>query len=231
LCKKIERRKTGMEKEYWLERWNRNETGFHQAEINPYLREFWPRLQLRPASMVLVPLCGKSRDMLWLRQQGHALLGVELSVIAAQAFFTENGLIPHGNACDRFTRLEASGAQILCGDFFDLNREDTAAVSAVYDRAALVALPPDMRRRYVNHLLRILPPDTQILLVTLDYPPHEMAGPPFAVSLDEVAALYRNRAEITLLSQHDALAQTPRFQARGLSRLEECAVLLKTSAP
>lgn len=220
-----------MEKEYWLERWNRNETGFHQAEINPYLREFWQRLQLSPASTVLVPLCGKSRDMLWLCQQGHALLGVELSACAAQAFFTENELLPQRDACDRFKYFEASGIRILCGDFFDLNREDTAAVSAVYDRAALVALPPDMRRRYVNHLLRILPPDTQILLVTLDYPPHEMAGPPFAVSLDEVAALYRSCAEITLLSQHNVLAQTPRFQERGLSRLEECAVLLKTFAP
>lgn len=220
-----------MKKEYWLERWNRNETGFHQAEINPYLREFWPRLQLSPASTVLVPLCGKSRDMLWLRQQGHAVLGVELSVIAAQAFFTENDLASHDNACDRFTRLEADGVQVLCGDFFALSPEDTAAVSAVYDRAALVALPPDMRRRYVNHLLQILPPHTQILLVTLDYPQHEMTGPPFAVSLDEVTALYQNSAEMMVLSQHDVLAQNPRFQERGLSRLEESAFLLKTFAP
>ncbi|MDE2387962.1 MAG: thiopurine S-methyltransferase, partial [Betaproteobacteria bacterium] len=83
-----------MQKEYWQERWNRNDTGFHQTEINPYLREFWQRLQLSPASTVLVPLCGKSLDMLWLRQQGHAVLGVELSTIAAQAFFTENKLAP-----------------------------------------------------------------------------------------------------------------------------------------
>ena len=217
-----------MDKTYWLNRWERQETGFHQSEINPYLREFWPRLQQRPASTVLVPFCGKSRDMLWLRQQGHAVLGVELSAIAAQAFFAENELSPHSNTADRFTRLAASCVQVLCGDLFDLNPEDTAAVSAVYDRAALVALPPDMRRRYVNHLLQILPPGTQILLVTLDYPQHEMAGPPFAVSLEEVVELYQTRVEVTLLSQHDVLAQTPRFQERGLSRLEECAILLKT---
>ncbi len=220
-----------MDKAYWLNRWDRQDTGFHQSEVNPYLREFWPRLQLSPASTVLVPLCGKSRDMLWLRQQGHAVLGVELSAIAVHAFFAENELSPHNNTADRFTRLTASGIQVLCGDLFDLNPEDTAAVSAVYDRAALVALPPDMRRDYVNHLLRILPLGTQILLVTLDYPQHEMAGPPFAVSLDEVTAHYRNHAEITLLSQHDVLAQTPRFQERGLSRLEEYAVLLKILAP
>jgi thiopurine S-methyltransferase len=216
-----------MKKEYWLERWQRNDTAFHQNEINPYLCEFWQRLRLSPASTVLVPLCGKSRDMLWLRQQGHAVLGVELSVIAAQAFFAENALVSHGDAGDRFTHLETNGVHVWCGDFFDLTAQDTAAVSAVYDRAALVALPPDMRRRYAHHLLRILPLGTQILLVTLDYPQHEMAGPPFAVSFDEVTALYGARAEITLLSQQDVLAQTPRFQERGLSRLQECAILLK----
>jgi len=174
-----------MKKEYWLERWQRNDTAFHQSEINPYLREFWPRLQLSPASTVLVPLCGKSRDMLWLRQQGHAVLGVELSAIAAQAFFTENKLVLHSDAGDRFTHLEANGVHVWCGDFFDLTAQDTAAVSTVYDRAALVALPPDMRQRYAHHLLRILPLGTRILLVTLDYLQHEMAGPPFAVSFDE----------------------------------------------
>ena len=220
-----------MKKEYWLNRWERQDIGFHQSEINPYLREYWQRLQLSPANTVLVPLCGKSRDMLWLRQQGHAVLGIELSVIAAQAFFTENALESHCSSDDRFMRLTATGMQVLCGDFFNLSMEDTAAVSAVYDRAALVALPPDMRWRYVNHLLRILPPNTQILLITFDYPQHEMAGPPFAVSLDEVAALYRSGAEITLLSQHDVLAQTPRFQERGLSRLEEYVILLKTCSP
>ncbi|MBV6448285.1 MAG: Thiopurine S-methyltransferase [Nitrosomonas sp.] len=220
-----------MDNAYWLNRWERQDIGFHQTEINPYLREFWQRLQLSPASAVLVPLCGKSRDMVWLRQQGHTVLGVELSIIAAQAFFTEHALVSLDSACDRFTHLAADGIQVLCGDFFALSREDTAAVSAVYDRAALVALPPDMRRRYVNHLLQVLPPHTQILLITLDYPQHEMTGPPFAVSLDEVAALYRSRAEMTVLSQYDVLAQNPRFQERELSRLEEYVILLKTFAP
>lgn len=217
-----------MKKEYWLNRWKQEDTGFHQSEINPYLSQYWPCLPHTPGSTVFVPLCGKSRDMLWLRQQGHAVLGVELSILAAQAFFTGNGLIPHRAVHDQFTSLKAGDIDILCGDFFDLRAIDLTKISAVYDRAALIALPPEMRKRYVDHLLHILPPDVHILLITLDYPAHEMPGPPFPVPPDEVTALYRSNAVVTLLSQHDVLAANPRFQERGLTRLQENIFLLKT---
>lgn len=217
-------------KAYWLERWERNETGFHQTGINPYLLEFWHELQLSRDNTVFVPLCGKSHDMLWLRKQEHAVRGVELSTTAVQAFFSENGLTAQSHAHGRFMHWEANDIAILCGDFFDLGAQDMRNVSAVYDRAALVALPPDLRKRYVDHLLQILPANTQILLITLDYPQHEMTGPPFAVSFNEVTALFQAHAGITLLSQHNVLAQNPRFQERGISRLEESAILLKTFA-
>ena len=120
-----------------------------------------------------------------------------------QDFFKENGL--SGNACDQRQVRELRGerCRILCGDFFDLRKNDLANVSAVYDRASLVALPPDMRERYARHLVDILPPATQILLVTFDYPQAEMQGPPFAVSVSEVEALYGKYAEIRLLAQKE----------------------------
>lgn len=210
-----------MKKNFWLERWERKETGFHQNEINPYLRQYWQELHLARDSEVFVPLCGKSSDLLWLRKQGHPVLGVELSAIAAQAFFEENGYIPHRVASGEFDCYEADGIRILCGDFFDLRKEDLSKVCAVYDRASLVALPPDMRERYARHLTSILPPVTQILLITFDYPQPEMPGPPFAVSPGEVETLYRPYAEIRQLAQMDVLAQNPRFQERGLRRLQE----------
>ncbi|OGT01005.1 MAG: thiopurine S-methyltransferase [Gallionellales bacterium RIFCSPLOWO2_12_FULL_59_22] len=215
-----------MEKDFWLERWERKETGFHQDEVNPYLRQYWQELGLAKNSEVFVPLCGKSRDMLWLREQGHTVLGVELSPVAAQAFFEENGLHPHRTAGEGFDCCEADGIRILCGDFFDIGRDDLAQTIAVYDRASLVALPPEMRERYARHLASILPPVTQILLVTFDYPQAEMSGPPFAVSVGEVQALYREYAEIRLLAQLDVLAQNPRFRERGVSRLQENIFLL-----
>ncbi len=216
-----------MKKEYWLDRWEREDIGFHQSTINPYLLEYWQKLDLARNSAVFVPLCGKSRDMLWLREQGHEVLGIELSYAAAQAFFTESGHTPQCATSNTFKHLAADNIHILCGDFFDLCRDDLAKITAVYDRAALIALPPETRKRYVHHLLNILPPDAQILLITLDYPNAEMSGPPFAVSIDEVITLYQSHFEIKLLTKQDVITQNPRFQERGLSQLQENVLLLK----
>lgn len=216
-----------MEKDFWLERWERQEIGFHQDGINPHLREYRPTLCPASGGKVFVPLCGKSRDMLWLREQGHEVLGVELSAIAVRAFFEENGLVPQHSSRGKFECSEADGIRILCGDFFDLGKDDLAGVTAVFDRASLVALPPDMRERYARHLLDILPPAARVLLVTFDYPQAEMQGPPFAVSADEVTALYGDRADVRLLARLDILEQSPRFRERGLSRMHENIFLLK----
>ena len=210
-----------MKKEFWLERWERGEIGFHQDEINPYLLRYWPELPLSSGGEVFVPLCGKSLDMVWLREQGCKVLGVELSAIAVRDFFRENGHSPVHAVSGKFKSCEADGIRILCGDFFDLSKEDLANVSAVYDRASLVALPPDMRERYARHLVDILPRGTQVLLVTFDYPQAEMQGPPFAVPVKDVEALYGKYADVRLLAQEDALPQNPRFRQRGVSRMEE----------
>ena len=215
-----------MKKDFWLERWKLEEIGFHQSEINTYLREYWQKLHSASGGEVFVPLCGKSLDMQWLREQGHRVLGVELSAIAVQAFFKENGYIPQHVVREKFDSFEANAIRILCGDFFDLGQDDLGGIGAVFDRASLIALPPEMRERYVKHLVNILPRTTKILLVTVDYPQPEMPGPPFAVSSSEVEMLYREYADVRLLIQRDVLAQNPRFQQRGLSRLQESAFLL-----
>jgi thiopurine S-methyltransferase len=243
-----------MKEDYWLERWKQDETAFNQDEVNPHLRQYWQELHLARGSSVFVPMCGKSCDMSWLLEQGHAVVGVELSPIAVEAFFAENGLKPTLVPGEKFACYEADRIRILCGDFFDLGKRDLANIYAVYDRGALIALPPETRKRYVAHLLDILPmpraqlsegparPVTpaasvssgaQILLVTLDYPAGEMEGPPFAVSPEEVEALYEERdvhANIRLLLHEDVLEENPRFQERGLSRLEENVFLLKLTA-
>ena len=177
---------------------------------------------------VFVPLCGKSLDMSWLVKQGAKVLGVELSPIAVQAYFEENGLSATCRPFGKFELCEAQGISILCGDFFDLKREDMEGVSAVYDRASMVALPPAMREHYVRHLMSILPRETRILLITFDYPQAEMQGPPFAVSVDEVERLYRNFASIELLDQADVLE--PRFAERGVTRMQENVFLLTRNA-
>ncbi|HQT26482.1 MAG TPA: thiopurine S-methyltransferase [Burkholderiales bacterium] len=208
-----------MKNEFWIERWQRNEIGFHQEEFNPYLRKYWQ--YARPGCEVFVPLCGKSRDMLWLKDKGHPVLGVELSDIAARSFFEENGLTPEQKRLGNFECFEADRIRILCGDFFDLSSEHLGKTGAVYDRAALVALPREMRKSYVDHLADILLPSTEMLLLTFDYPDHEMQGPPFPVSKEEVRELYGSRFEVELLGEMDTLAENPRFLKRGLTRLSE----------
>jgi thiopurine S-methyltransferase len=215
-----------MKNDFWLERWDKEEIGFHQNEFNAYLLQYWQELQLEQNSQVFVPLCGKSHDMIWLQQQGHTVLGIELSSIAVQAFFKEYGHPARHSSHGKLERSEANGISILCGDFFDLSKNDMVNIGAVYDRASLIALPPEMRERYARHLLNILPPATKILLITIDYPQQEMSGPPFAVSAAEVETLYRDHAEVRLLAQSDVLAQNPRFQERGLSRMHENIFLL-----
>jgi len=217
-----------MTHEYWLNRWERNEIGFHQEDFNPYLLEYWPLLEIPDNGTVFLPLCGKSRDMIWLNNRGHSVLGVELSKLAIAAFFQENKAIPVRQTEQNFARYAAGRITILQGDFFNLNKKHLEKISAVYDRASLVALPPDTRKRYVQHMMHILPPATQLLLVSFDYPQTEMQGPPYAVSVEEISILYQHHAEINLLRQVDVLHENSRFQQLGLSRLEENIVLLTT---
>lgn len=208
-----------MKAEFWLQRWKQNQIGFHQREINTHLQEFWVCMELPPDSVVFVPLCGKSRDMLWLRGQDFSVLGVEISPIAVRSFYTENHLQPKIISHGPFERWDSDELTILCGDLFDLMAEDLAGVAGVYDRASLIALPPNMRPIYTEHLVSILPTTTKILLVTLEYLQEEMLGPPFSVLEEEVHGLYSDRYEITRLSDTDVLQENPRFRDRGLTQL------------
>lgn len=220
-----------MQPDFWHERWQRNQIGFHQDRINPYLRQFWPALSLAPGSRIFVPLCGKSRDMLWLRAQGLEIVGVEISRLAVEAFFEENDLRASVTTQGAFRVYEAEGIRLYCGDFFDLTAADLAGVSAVYDRASLVALPPEMRPAYAEHLLGLLTPGTKTLLVAFDYPQHEMDGPPFSVQEPEVRMLYERACDIRLLHSEDILDREPRFRDKGVTRLQEKVYMLAYNWP
>lgn len=179
-----------MEHQFWLERWQQDQIGFHQAEINQYLSEHWAQLGLPEGTPVFVPLCGKSLDMLWLRQQGHPVLGVELSDKAVSAFFEENDITPEVSQEGGFKVYTSSGLRLLSGDFFALEPEDLKEIRAVYDRAALIALPPPMRMDYARHMANLLPAGAHILLITMEYPAGTLEGPPFSVSEEEVHKLF-----------------------------------------
>ena len=210
-----------MHHEFWHQRWQLNQIGFHKQEINPLLERHWAKLTIHPRGRVLVPLCGKSNDMLWLLAMGYQVVGVELSQLAVESFFADNGLKPRVRRQGDFWVSEIDGLQIFCGDFFALRATDIGEVDAVYDRGALVALPPDMRIEYVSSLYAMLTSTVQILLIAFDYPQHEMPGPPFSVQTDEVESLYNYWCDIELLTSDDALESEAHFRDRGLSRMAE----------
>ncbi|GGH95154.1 MAG: thiopurine S-methyltransferase [Pseudomonas sp.] len=210
-----------MEEAFWQARWAQGQIGFHLQEVNPYLQQHWPSLSIAPGSQVLVPLCGKSLDMAWLAGQGLRVLGVELAERAVEDFFAEQGLQPEVEQQGVLRLYRAAGVEIYCGDFFNVQAEHVAGCTALYDRAALIALPETMRARYVEHLAAILPGNCRGLLVSLEYAQEEMSGPPFSVSQAEIDARLSPYWQIELLARHDVLNENWRFLQRGLSSLHE----------
>lgn len=210
-----------MQADFWHQRWATNQIGFHQSEVNPYLQKYWAALGIEPAARVLVPLCGKSLDLSWLAGQGHPVLGVELSEKAVQEFFSEQGLTPLVSQNGAFKVYSAGAVEIWCGDFFSLRAEDVIGCAALYDRAAIIALPPVMRGRYVDHLDKVLPKHCKGLLITLDYDQAKIDGPPFSVPDEEVQRLLTPAWELEELETCDVLEQSPKFLKSGVERLQE----------
>ena len=209
--------------------WATGKVGFHQSQINDFLITHWPALNLKGHESVLVPLCGKSLDMLWLQQRGHNVLGVELSQQALQAFLTEAHMEAKPVQHNPFCGYESAGMTLLCGDFFKLRLEDCSDIRAVYDRAAIVALPPQMRQAYVLHLKKVLPTlpkssksskgiGVQILMVTLEYDQSKMSGPPFSVTEPEVRDLFGAFATV------NKLCEVPTSR-KGLAMLEKAYLI------
>jgi len=216
-----------MEIDFWRQRWQENQIGFHLDQVNPWLKKFWPELRLVRDSHVFVPLCGKSIDLLWLAEAGYSVTGVECSQLAVEAFFAEHKLSCNRVSGEFLQSYRAEDIHLLQGDFFDLQADMLADVAAMYDRAALIALPADMRQRYVTKLFDVLPSRAAMLLITLEYNQASMSGPPFSVPENEVRNLYGKRFDIHTLQQIDVLQEQPRFAQRGLDALLETVYLLQ----
>jgi thiopurine S-methyltransferase len=209
-----------MDPAYWRARWRDGQIGFHQGRPNEHLVAHAE--VLAGARRVLVPLSGKSVDLAWLARTGapraeRSVVGVELVEEAVRAFFDEQGISAQRTVDGPFVRYEAGPIEIFAGDFFELGRGELGTFDGCFDRAALVALPPSMRARYVAHVRTLLEPGARILLVSLlhDADPNE---PPFAVDEAEIRTLYAG-AEIRLLD--DVPWDSAALRARGATSVRE----------
>jgi len=202
-----------MDPAFWKARWGEGRIGFHEGKPNSYLVRHHDKLATYPR--VLVPLCGKAEDLAYLAAHGHEVVGVELVEDAVKAFFAEHALEPQVAHLGAFVEYTAPQLRILVGDIFATTRDVLGPIDAIWDRAALVALPDDLRRRYVDHLRSLAP--KRVLIVTFEYEQSLMQGPPFSVEEAELRALYDN-CEVELLSE----GPDPREREGAPPSLERC---------
>ena len=214
-----------MEADFWLARWQNNELGFQLDTAHTLLTQCLETV-IGDSTSVFVPLCGKSPDMVFLSQQ-LSVLGAELSEIACCDFFSEHKLAYKLTENGQFKRFDGEQICLLQGDFFALQPEQVADCQLVYDRAALIALPPAMRQQYAAKLSALFPAGVRVLLISLEYPQHEKQGPPFAVHYDELVMLFPN-AQIELLAEMDLTGRgfaRRRFETSSLIEKAYCITL------
>lgn len=197
-----------MEQSFWHARWKDGQIGFHEASTNVHLLRHWDEVSPTAGGRVLVPLCGKSLDMLYLHSRGHEVIGVELSPVACEAFFDENELTCETDVRGAFRAFTgtgpAAGITLLCGDFFLLDADAVGRIDAFYDRASMIALPPRLRDKHAETLTRVVRAGGRGLLTTISYPPTEKQGPPFTVPVDEVQQRFLDNFDVQHVGTTDA---------------------------
>ena len=211
----------------WISRWESNRIGWHAEQVNRHLNKYLDRFELSFGESVFVPLCGKTNDMQFLLEKNIKVIGVEMSNIAIEQFFSENNLDYSVSKIGQFVLYEGDGIILYCGDFFDLDSKHLENVKAIYDRASLIALDEGLRQKYAKHLSDIIEVDARILLLTLNYPQHQRSGPPFAVSKEEVKQLFNGSFDIQELYCIEDIENEPMFQNLGVDFVEKAVYLLQ----
>ena len=196
-----------MNPEFWQTRWQEKRIGFNQSQVNPLLVKYFSKLNLSADSRIFVPLCGKSIDMVWLAHQGFDVVGVELVESAAQEFFIEQDIPYTIKEHSHHSNIKCYQGQVLeqritlwVADIFALNSDDIGHVDAVYDRAALIAMPAELRPQYTKQVINLSQNSPQLLL-TLNYDQNERAGPPFSISQEQVQQYYGNYYQMNKLEE------------------------------
>ncbi|MCE3225266.1 MAG: tpm [Nitrospira sp.] len=191
-----------MDAQFWHDRWANNEIGFHKSEANPLLVKYFTELALAKGSRVFVPLCGKTLDIPWLLSNDYRVAGAELSPIAIEELFAQLGVEPTITRNGGTDHYRADNIDIFVSDIFDVTRKVLGPVDAIYDRAALVALPENLRIQYTEHVTEITDHAPQ-LLICYEYDQRVTEGPPFSISNEEVRRHYGHRYNLTLLTSAD----------------------------
>jgi thiopurine S-methyltransferase len=206
--------------DYWQNKWQADDIGFHKGEANPTLLRFFPDLELEVGDQVFVPLCGKSLDMKWLLDQGYDVVGVELSEIAIKTFFEEHDLVYDSYDFPGYVVYEGDHIKLLQGDIFNLDLDATGECQGFYDRAALIALPPQLRQKYVDRVCAVLEPGAKGIVSSVDYTSPEEVGPPFNITVDQFQKLYK-KFDMDLVGENLKATAPKKLIAKGIETVHE----------
>lgn len=210
-----------MEASFWHQKWKKGDIGFHRSEANPLLVKHFEKLKLTKGSRIFLPLCGKTRDFTWLLASGYQVAGAELSELAINELFAELGVEPKISRVGELTLYHAKDVDIWVGDIFDVSAEVLGLVDAVYDRAALVAMPANKRDQYTSHLMKITDTAPQ-LLICYDYNQRLMDGPPFSINAEEVKHHYADAYQLQSVESKDVVGGL-----KGVATIETVWLLQK----
>lgn len=214
-----------MDHDFWLKAWTEGRTAFHQESASPFLVKYTHHLNIKDHQHVLLPLCGKTLDLLYFEELGLKVTGIELSPLAVEQFKSEHPREYTVRDHSPFTVHQHNELSIWRGDFFDFTPEKTSPIDFIFDRAAMVALPFELRKEYAQHLNHFVEKGAKLMLVTIEYPQDKIQGPPFSVSTNEVKALYQNR-KIEILERKSMEARGEKFVQAGVHSMDVVCTLI-----
>lgn len=206
-----------MKTSYWKNRWQKNNTGWHLSTVYPMLTKVWPTLSVPENATVLIPLCGKSKDIDWLSQRCGKVIGVEVSKKAIETTLDRLDQEIKQDSSHGLTVYRAGNVELWEADILNLPKTIVTPPDVIYDKAAIIALPKERRKEYAAKLLALSSNNTQMLMQIFDYKQHEMDGPPFSVDRDELQQLLGKQYDIRLLHEQSKFNELAKFQQRGLS--------------
>ena len=219
-----------MQNSYWLNKWQACDIPFHEAHVNADLITYINTLNLNRGDNIFVPLCGKTKDMLWLAEKEFNIFGVELSPIACNDFFSELNIKPRITQLAKFTKYQHSNIELFCGNLFDLTNIDLPPIHAVYDCKALIALPPDSRKKYYDHIINCIGTKIKILLLTRETT-CQVQPPPFPISEEEVNLLYGSCFDVQLLKCSSLTNIPERLLKKGYIEMTESVYVMSENIP
>jgi len=164
----------------WEKSYRDGETPWDKGDAAPPLLELIERhgIALWGKGPVLVPGCGFGHDVRALAEAGVSVIGLDIAETAVE----KARLIP-----------SATAEVYEVGDFLSPSWREGRRFSGIWEHTCFCAIDPALRETYAQAAADLLGPGgvfAGVFYLTPHEPGEDGAGPPFAVSTEEIDALF-----------------------------------------